>query len=583
MDAPAPATIETGAVVFSDVRKRLILYLRALWNRGTELRAFPSALEASRPYITPLGIHLPEAYRAARGRTAVELYRAATAHAVAHLVFSPPQPMQRGSLRPVQLVLTGMLEDARVELLACRELPGLRRLWLGFHEARAEGGAVTFAGLAVRLARALLDPAFEDDNPWVSKARALFLDPADDLSDPGRCRHLGSLLGNDIGQMRLQFNAKTWVIEPLYRDDNSHLWAPEDSGEGLMLEEEVMLVQPEPINSAGGDTLEHPEAGDAGQGVKPVGADAPEDESPAPAEFLRSAKYPEWDYLIGAARPRWCTVQEQRAEPGDPASIDAILRRHDDLLQRLDRLIRGNELRKPVRLRKQTDGDRFDFDAMVSAMLDLRALRTPDPRIHVRIDRRERDLSVLVLLDLSQSTNDIVRACNASVLQLAREATVLLAHAMDGIGDQFAIHGFCSNGRHEVRYQRFKDFGRPFDEHVKARLAGMRGQFSTRMGGAIRHATGWLKARHSERKLILLITDGEPHDIDVHDAKYLTFDAKKAVDEASRAGILTYCMSLDPEADRYVARIFGVRNYIVVDHIRRLPEKLPMLYMRLTH
>jgi nitric oxide reductase activation protein len=200
----------------------------------------------------------------------------------------------------------------------------------------------------------------------------------------------------------------------------------------------------------------------------------------------------------------------------------------------------------------------------------------------VRIDRRERDLSVLVLLDLSESTNDIVQACNATVLQLAREATVLLAHAMERIGDQFAIHGFCSNGRHEVRYQRFKDFGWPFDEHVKARLAGMRGQLSTRMGGAIRHATGWLKARHSDRKLILLITDGEPHDIDVHDSKYLMFDAKKAVDEASRAGILTYCMSVDPRADAYVSRIFGVRNYMVVDHIDRLPEKLPGLYLRLT-
>jgi len=153
---------------------------------------------------------------------------------------------------------------------------------------------------------------------------------------------------------------------------------------------------------------------------------------------------------------------------------------------------------------------------------------------------------------------------------------------MAQIGDQFAIHGFCSNGRHEVRYQRFKDFEWPFDEHVKARLAGMRGGLSTRMGGAIRHATALLKARHSDRKLILLITDGEPHDIDVHDSSYLVLDAKKAVDEASRADVLTYCMSVDPKADDYVSRIFGVRNYMVVDHIDRLPEKLPGLYLRLT-
>jgi nitric oxide reductase activation protein len=133
-----------------------------------------------------------------------------------------------------------------------------------------------------------------------------------------------------------------------------------------------------------------------------------------------------------------------------------------------------------------------------------------------------------------------------------------------------------------VQYYRFKDFGWPFDEHVKARVAGMRGQLSTRMGGALRHATQWLRHRACDKKLILLITDGEPHDIDVHDPRYLLFDAKKAVEEASRAGIYTYCLSVDPKADEYVSRIFGARNYTVVDRIERLPDKLPGLYLRLT-
>jgi nitric oxide reductase activation protein len=159
---------------------------------------------------------------------------------------------------------------------------------------------------------------------------------------------------------------------------------------------------------------------------------------------------------------------------------------------------------------------------------------------------------------------------------------VLLAAAMDRIGDRFAIHGFCSNGRNEVRYLRFKEFSMPFEDTAKARLAGMTGQLSTRMGGALRHATRLLQAQASDKKLILLITDGEPHDIDAHDPKYLQFDAKKAVEEASRAGIYTYCMSLDPKADEYVSRIFGQRNYTVMDRIERLPEKLPGLYLRLT-
>ena len=566
-------------VMFTDVRKRLGFYLRALWARGTELRGFSSNLQQSRPYITPLGIHVPDAYRAVQGASAVALYRAACAHAAAHLAFSPaPQP--RSGLKPIQIVLVGLLEDARVEALVCREMPGLKRLWLQFHES-GSGGATTFAGLAVRLARALLDPGHPDDNPWVQKARRLFYE--NDLTEPSFVRPLGSLLGNDIGQMRLQFNAKTWVIEPLYRDDNTVLWEPDKNDKGLMMEEEVMLVQPETVESSAGDTLEDPDA-EQMEGVKPVGAGSTEEdeELQMAGDLLRIVQYPEWDYLIGMVRPQWCTVQEKRPDMADPATVAEIMHRNQDLLDRIDSLIRGSELRKPVRLKKQMDGDRFDLDQVVNAMIDVRSRRTPDPRFHIRVDRRERDLSVLVLLDLSESTNDVVKASGKTVLALAREATVLLAAAMERIGDQFAIHGFCSNGRSEVQYYRFKDFGWPFDDHVKARLSGMKGQLSTRMGGALRHAAQWLRYRACDKKLILLVTDGEPHDIDVHDPKYLQFDAKKAVEEASRAGIYTYCMSLDPKADEYVSRIFGARNYMVVDHINRLPEKLPGLYLRLT-
>ena len=581
-EARAFLSADTGGVMFVDVRKRLAHYLRALWGRGTEMRAFSASMQQSRPYLTALGIHLPDAYRAARGEAGVALYRAATAHAAAHLTFSgPPQP--RGSLKPIQLVLAGLLEDARVELLAIRELPGLRRLWLRFHEARP-GGSPSFADLAARLARALLDPEYADDSPWIAKARTLFFAPDVDLTDPAFVRPMASALGNDIGQMRLQFNSKTWVIEPIYRDDNTALWEPDKNEQGLMMEdEEVMLVQPELVESAGGDTLEDDSAEEV-EGVRPVGAGDPEteDSEAAAGDLLRVVQYPEWDYLIGLMRPQWCTVREQRPVAGEPREVDDILHRHRDLLDRIDALIRGNELRKPVRMKKQMEGDRFDLDQVINAMIDVRSGRTPDPRFHIRVDRRERDLSVLVLLDLSESTNDIVQACGKKVLHLAREATVLLASAMEGIGDRFAIHGFCSNGRHEVEYYRFKDFSWPFDAHVKARLAGMRGQLSTRMGGALRHATQWLRQRPSDKRLILLITDGEPHDIDVHDPKYLLLDAKKAVEEASRAGIFTYCMSLDPKADQYVSRIFGARNYTVVDHIDRLPERRPGLYLRLT-
>ena len=108
----------------------------------------------------------------------------------------------------------------------------------------------------------------------------------------------------------------------------------------------------------------------------------------------------------------------------------------------------------------------------------------------------------------------------------------------------------------------------------------MTGQRSTRMGAALRHAGHLLSERRAARKLIVLVTDGAPHDIDVHDRWYLALDAKRAVEEQRRAGIATFCVSLDPGADAYVMRIFGAGNYLVLDHLRRLPEKLALVYLR---
>jgi nitric oxide reductase activation protein len=188
----------------------------------------------------------------------------------------------------------------------------------------------------------------------------------------------------------------------------------------------------------------------------------------------------------------------------------------------------------------------------------------------------------MVLLDLSESTNEKVAGQEYSVLDLQRQATVLLADAINKIGDPFAIHGFCSDGRHNVEYHRFKDFEQKYDDAPKAKLAGMSGQLSTRMGAAIRHAGHYLKLQKSAKKLLLVITDGEPADVDVRDPQYLRYDTKKAVEEVARSGITTFCMSLDPRADQYVSRIFGAKNYMVVDHVERLPEKLPVLYAGLT-
>ena len=168
-----------------------------------------------------------------------------------------------------------------------------------------------------------------------------------------------------------------------------------------------------------------------------------------------------------------------------------------------------------------------------------------------------------------------------TTLELFQDAVSLLAWSIEKLGDSLAISGFHSNTRHDVRYLHIKGYGEHFNDDVKARLAAMQAGYSTRVGAAMRHAAHTLGARSADKKLMLILTDGRPSDVDAHDERLLIEDARQAVKELDRDGIFTYCISLDPKADEYVGDIFG-RQFAVIDHIERLPEKLPALFMALT-
>ena len=292
--------------------------------------------------------------------------------------------------------------------------------------------------------------------------------------------------------------------------------------------------------------------------------------------------YQEWDYQIQLHRPDWVTLYERRMPKGDPEEVEQILVEHKPIAHRIRQII---DLLAPAGVQRQRgleDGDEVDINAAVDAMIAIRMGEQPSPRITMRNVLKTRDLSIVVLLDLSESTNETIGESDKTVLQLTREAAALVATAMEGIGDPFAIHGFASDGRHDVQYYRFKDFNQHYDDQAKARLAGMTGGLSTRMGAALRHAGQHLLKQPERRKLILLVTDGEPADIDEQDPQHLRHDTKKAVEELYSNGVLTYCLTLDPNADSYVKRIFGESHYTIVDHVDRLPEQLPLLFASLT-
>lgn len=585
---------ERKGTLFVDIQRRINIYLRALWARDFYMRPTSGDFEnreGYRPFIEDYIIHLPDAYDAHGETPATEVYRAAAAHAAAHLA-ETKQPISAESLNPLQMAVISVIEDARVEALSIRRFPGLRQIWAALHTATPAMNT-SVGDYLNRLARALLDPDYSDTDAWVVRGHLLFSQVQDRLDENQISWDLGVQLAHEIMSKKIAFNPRTDVLTAPYLDDNRYFWAFEEfdfersiaAGYDAPKQVRKHVSVMEFINELDVET-----AGDDAQEIWVLGTELfPYEDHGVSYNTLEGKEplaspfhYAEWDYQIQLERPAWSTVQEKRAKIGDIQVIEDIAAQYKREIHRMKFLLDAMQPQGVQRIRKLEDGDEIDINAAIASLIDIRMGQQPDPRVMMRAVRKVRDISVLVLLDLSESTNDVVTGQEFTVLDLTRQATALLADAINRIGDPFAIHGFCSDGRHDVEYYRFKDFDQPYNEIPKMRLAGMTGQLSTRMGAAIRHASHYLKLQPASKKLLLVITDGEPADVDVRDPQYLRFDTKKAVEEAGRTGIVTYCMSLDPRADQYVSRIFGMRNYMVVDHVERLPEKLPLLYAGLT-
>jgi len=566
----------TAGVGFAEAERRTKAFVTSLWGRPPLLRSFPDdtgqAPQRRAGIAGPL-IRLPDIYRGVQGDAAYTLYRAAAAHAQAHLLFGGSR-FPVGSLKPLQIALVTLIEDARIELLAMRQLPGLHKLWSRYHVAVAAGVA-TAPTLLARLARALFDRAYEDDDSFVARGRSMFEARLPRLDDPAISREIGMLLGNDLGQMRVQFNAKTYVVEPVYRDDGLGLWdfgedAP-SSGEILDLAVDAARVEQRDDPD---QTSLHPDVvendGKLGR-ARPVAPDQRD---------IVVAKYPEWDRSHGVERPEWTTVREVLARPGDPRVVEEALERADVLRNRIRRLVRGVRVGRTIRLKRQLDGHDLDVDAMLEAGIALRMRQEPDPRVFRTTSSKHRDLAVLLLLDISASTRDRL-ASGVSVLEVERLAVAVLAEAMSALGDPFSMLAFASNGRDDVEMTTVKAFNEPYDRACVGRLAALSSGLSTRVGTALRHAGEVISHARSFRKLVIVLTDGEPSDIDVADPLDLVEDARRAAVGLRARGIDGFGVVLGSNAMNFANRIFGRGNTMLVPRVEDLPSRLSELYFRL--
>lgn len=338
--------------------------------------------------------------------------------------------------------------------------------------------------------------------------------------------------------------------------------------------------------------------------------------------------YDEWDHELAGYRRRWCRLREKAIEPLDPPSngsaapperfVDETRRHHADLLRRVRKqfeLLKPEEFR---RMRRLIEGEELDLDRVVETQVDRRAGRPPDGAVYMSRRRQHRDVAAAFLLDMSASTdaeapveepepasgrepepeyvgvfddfdwpdNPQPTPPGRRVIDIEKESLVLMADALETLGDDYAIYGFSGFGRKEVEFFVAKEFDDDFDREAEDRIAAMEPKRSTRMGPAIRHAAAKLAEREAKVKVLLILSDGYPQDFDYGSDRasrvYGIRDTMVALRETERQGISTFCITVDPAGHDYLREMCPERRYLVIDEIAALPSQLPKVYRGLT-
>ena len=327
--------------------------------------------------------------------------------------------------------------------------------------------------------------------------------------------------------------------------------------------------------------------------------------------------YDEWDFRAGDYKPRWCIVKEKNVEEGDLNFYNDSLRNYMALSNHIKRqfeLIMPESFRKIYRL---IDGEDIDLNAAIEAWADLRMQVPPDDKIYWHRNRARRDVAVVFLLDMSASTAEaidegrqvvddrdapddpveymvwlrrrregLVRRNYKRIIDLEKESTSLLIQALESIGDTYGIYGFSGYGRENVEFYVIKDIAEGFGDKIKRRIDKITPLHATRMGAAIRHAITKLENQDATTKILFLISDGRPQDRGYSregvEKEYAVHDTHMALLEAKRQDITPFCLTVDKAGHDYLKSMCGDMGYEVLGDIWSLPERLPMLYRKLT-
>ena len=360
--------------------------------------------------------------------------------------------------------------------------------------------------------------------------------------------------------------------------------------------------------------LQKPESLEGGQGpLVHVDETGGELESDEPETFV----YDEWAFRAGDYKPRWCIVRQKYMAEGEDAYYGSIVQSYGNLVMQVRRQF---ELLVPETMRKQRrlqDGEDIDIDDVIETMVDIKTGSSPNEKMYWRRNKVHRDVAVIFLLDTSASTAEAIDDSKAvsdqstapddpveymlwlrsrrgegtkrtykRIIDLEKEALILLINAIEAIGDTYGIYGFSGYGRENVEFYTVKDLDELFSDKVKRRIDRIAPLHPTRMGPAIRHSTSKLESLDARTKLMFLISDGRPQDRGYSregvEKEYAVHDTRMALDEARSKGINPFCLTVDRNGHDYLKTMMSEMGYEVLDDIHALPHRLLYLYRKLT-
>ncbi len=290
------------------------------------------------------------------------------------------------------------------------------------------------------------------------------------------------------------------------------------------------------------------------------------------ADGSNGIDYPEWDHRIQAYREPGATVRSLPATDGPQSWVDGTLAEHRSMLDAIRRrfeMLRGQRLP----LRRQLDGDDVDLEAYIDARADLHAGLAMPQAVYRSHKRSRRDMAILLLIDVSGSTDGWVSS-GRRVIDVEREALLLVCIALSALGEPYAVQAFSGYGPGSVSVRTVKRFDEPYGNPVARRIAALEPEHYTRAGAAIRHASATLMREPAAQRLLLLLSDGKSNDVDVYEGRYGVEDMRSAVIESKLQGIAPFCLTVDRQAASYLPGVFGARQYALLAKPANLPAVL---------